>query len=113
MNPGIGFGTLAELASRTWTAVRDGLAEALSGEDLLTREGLQGLVRLARPIAPFNQPELAAPLVGLAGALLSLVLAGVAVSSLGTLLVALLALAFLLTRVYGVSLEIGALRAEG
>jgi hypothetical protein len=82
------------------------LRDEVLAEGIFSREGLVGLIRLTRPIAPFNQPQLFAPLVGLAGALLSLVLAGLAVSSVGTLLAAVLGLVLILTRVFGFSLEI-------
>ncbi|HZR80654.1 MAG TPA: hypothetical protein VFD92_06125 [Candidatus Binatia bacterium] len=99
---GIAWDTLTRSASRAWE-----MAESFSPEEWLSRDGVTAIARLTRPVEPFNQPEFAAPLVGLAGAILSLVLVGVAVSSLSTLLVALLALAFLLTRVYGFSVQFG------
>ncbi len=54
------------------------------------------------------EPEFVAPVLGIAGVLLSLLLAGVAFSSLLSMVAALLALAMMLTRFYGVSLELGA-----
>ena len=99
----VAWRTLAEAAERAWEAI----GEAFSSEDWLSRDGIRSLVRLTRPIEPFNRPEFVAPLVGLAGLVLGLVLVGVAVSSLATLLVALLALGLMLARVYGVSLEFG------
>jgi hypothetical protein len=99
----VAWRTLTEAGERAWQAV----AEGFSAEEWLSRDGLQSLVRLTRPIEPFNRPEFAAPLFGLAGAILGLVLLGVAVSSLATLLIALLALGVMLARVYGVTLELG------
>ncbi|MBM4266663.1 MAG: hypothetical protein FJ144_08640 [Deltaproteobacteria bacterium] len=95
---------LVEQVGAFWEGLRAQLPESL-----FTPQGARELVRLSHPVEPFNQPELVAPVVGLAGLLLGLVLAGVAVGALGTLLVAVIALALLLTRVYGVSLEIVAL----
>jgi hypothetical protein len=103
---GVSWGVLASLAERAWDAIAEGFAP----EEWLSRDGLRNLVRLTHPVEPFNRPEFVAPLVGLAGMLLGLVLAGVAVSSLATLVVALVALGLMLARVYGVSLEIGLAR---
>jgi hypothetical protein len=94
---------VSEAAGRAWDVV----AEGFEWEEWLSREGFTSLARMTRPIEPFNQPQFAAPIVGLAGAVLGLVLMGVAVSSLATLLIALLALGFMLARVYGVRLEFG------
>ncbi len=64
------------------------------------------VLRVLRPVEPYNTVEALAPLVGLAGALLGILLAGLALASLGTLLSSLLALGLLLTEVYGVELEL-------
>jgi hypothetical protein len=96
------------LLNGLWSAVNDALPE----DGLLSRDVVSGLVRFVHPIAPFNQPEFAAPLIGLGGVILSLMLGGVAISSFATLLVALLALGLLLTRFYGLSFEIGAFAAD-
>lgn len=84
------------------------IGEAIAPEGLFSRDAVDRLVRITYPVAPFNQPEFVAPVLGIAGVLLSLVLAGVAVSSLLSMVAALLALAMLLTRFYGVTLEVGA-----
>lgn len=84
------------------------LGEAIAPEGLFSRDAVDRLVRITYPVAPFNQPEIVAPVLGIAGVLLSLLLAGVAVSSLLSMLAALLALGMLLTRFYGVTLEVGA-----
>jgi hypothetical protein len=66
----------------------------------------QGVLSLLRPVAPFNRPGFLAPAVTV-GALLSfLLLSGVAVTALGALLTALLALYLLLVQVFGVSIEL-------
>ncbi len=102
------------LSELSWKAVVDGLSDAwralgenIAPEGVFTRDSFERLIRVSYPIAPFNQPEVLAPFVGLAGLLLSFVLAGVAATSLLSMVAALLALALLLTRFFGVSLEIG------
>ena len=107
MISGLSFSTLLELAQRAWGS----LTEGLSAEDLLSPEGLTSLARFTTPVAPFNRPEVLAPLVGLAGVVLGVLLAGAAVGSLATLLISILALALVLTRVFGVSLELVSLSA--
>ncbi|HYC21811.1 MAG TPA: hypothetical protein VEI94_03870 [Candidatus Bathyarchaeia archaeon] len=98
---------LTEQASQLFSSLRE---EAL-GERFFSIESLQGILRLTQPVAPFNQPAFIAPLVGLGGMLLGLILAGVAVSSFAALLTALLALALLLSRMFGFSVELGPLGA--
>ena len=66
----------------------------------------QGLLSLLRPIAPFNQPHILAPVVTIGALLTFLMLSGVAVAALGALLTALLALYILLVQVFGVSIEV-------
>jgi hypothetical protein len=61
---------------------------------------------LTRPVEPFDSPGFVAPLVAVAGMILGVLLTGIAIASLGSLLVSLLALALLLTRVFGISVEI-------
>jgi hypothetical protein len=89
------------------------IGEAIAPEGIFSRDAVDRLVRVTYPVAPFNQPEFVAPVLGIAGVLLSLVLAGVAVSSLLSMLAALLALAMLLTRFYGVTFEVGAAFGQG
>jgi hypothetical protein len=96
--------SLVDTATSAWST----LIEAVAPEGLFSRDAVDRLVRVTYPVAPFNQPEIVAPVLGIAGVLLSLMLAGVAVSSLLSMVAALLALAMLLTRFYGVSLEVGA-----
>jgi len=100
----VSWQNLVDTVSGAWSS----LTEAIAPEGLFSREAVDRLVRVTYPVAPFNQPEFVAPVLGIAGVLLSLVLAGVAVSSLLSMVAALLALAMLLTRFYGVSLEVGA-----
>jgi hypothetical protein len=94
---------LTEQASQLFSSLRE---EAL-GDRFFSIESLQGLMRLTQPVAPFNQPAFIAPLVGLGGMLLGLMLAGVAVSSFAALLTAILALTLLLSRMFGFSVELG------
>jgi hypothetical protein len=103
----------------TWEALLEGLNEIwftlrdqMSTDAIFSGEAARQLARLSRPVEPFNQPEILAPLAGIGGVLLGLVLSGVALASLGTLVVALLALALLLTRFYGVTLEVVALGGQ-
>lgn len=66
----------------------------------------QGLLPLLRPVAPFNRPDFLAPALTVGAIISGLVLAGVALGSLGTFLTALLALYLLLVQVFGVSIEV-------
>lgn len=66
----------------------------------------QGLLPLLRPVAPFNEPRLLAPAVTIGGLLTFVLLSGVAVTALGALLLALLALYLLLVQVFGFSIEL-------
>ena len=84
-----------EIGSQLW-----GVAEAFGAE---VRQ--QGLLSVLRPIAPFNRPTFLAPAVTVGALLTFLMLSGVAVTALGALLVALLALYILLVEVFGVSIE--------
>jgi hypothetical protein len=99
----VSWRSLVDTVSGAWSALTD----AVAPEGLFSRDAVDRLVRVTYPVAPFNQPEIVAPVLGFAGVLLSLMLAGVAVSSLLSMVAALLALAMLLTRFYGVSLEFG------
>jgi hypothetical protein len=77
-----------------------GVAEAFGLE---ARE--QGVMALLRPIAPFNRPAFMAPMVTVGALVTFLLLSGVAVTALGALLTALLALYLLLVQVFGISIE--------
>jgi len=72
----------------------------------------QGFLSLLRPVAPFNRPGFLAPAVTIGALLTFLMLSGVAVTALGALLTALLALYILLVQVFGVSIEIHPLGAS-
>lgn len=65
----------------------------------------QGVLSLLRPVAPFNRPGFLAPAVTIGALLTFLMLSGMAVTALGALLTALLALYILLVQVFGVSVE--------
>lgn len=68
--------------------------------------GELGVLPLLQPISPYAGPPLLTPLSAV-GVLLGLVVAsGVAVAALGVLLVALLALYFLVTEVLGITIEV-------
>lgn len=77
-----------------------GVADALWGE---VRE--RGILPLLQPVAPYNQSALLQPAVTIGAVLSVALLSGVAVTALGTLLVALIALYLLLVEVFGVSVE--------
>jgi hypothetical protein len=65
-----------------------------------------GYLPLLRPVTPYAGPELLSPLTAI-GVLIGLaVAAGVAIASLGALLVSLLVFHFLLTEVLGITVEI-------
>ena len=66
----------------------------------------RGLLTVLRPVAPFNRPAFLAPAVTVGALLTFLMLSGVAVTALGALLTALLALYILLVQVFGVSVEL-------
>jgi hypothetical protein len=66
----------------------------------------RGLSELLRPVDPFNRSEVLAPLVGMAGVVLMLMLSGVAVGALATTIAALMALYFLLTQVFGYDISV-------
>jgi hypothetical protein len=87
------------------------LGERLGEDPNFARAGWRDLARLGRPVAPFHRPDFVAALVGLGGIVLGILLTGVALASLGALLVSLLGLALLLTRVFGISIELDAVPA--
>ncbi len=66
----------------------------------------QGLLSVLRPVAPFNRPNFLAPAVTVGALITFLILSGVAVTALGALLTALLALYLLLVEVFGVTVEL-------
>jgi hypothetical protein len=90
------MGWLDDIGKQIW-----GVAEAFGLE---ARQ--QGLLTLLRPVAPFNRPGFLAPAVTIGALLTFLMLSGVAVTALGALLTALLALYILLVQVFGVTIEL-------
>lgn len=86
---------IEEIGNQLW-----GLLGAVSTEARET-----GLLTLLRPVAPFNRPGFLAPAVTIGALLTFLMLSGVAVTALGALLTALLALYILLVQVFGVTIE--------
>ena len=93
-----------------WKALesRFGLLADLVRSDPSAAERWQNVARLGRPVEPFDQPDFLAPLIGIAGLLAGALLCGVALVSLGSLLLSLIALGLLLTRVFGISVEVAA-----
>jgi hypothetical protein len=87
---------LEDIGGQIW-----GVAEAFGAEV----RG-QGLLSVLRPVAPFNRPNFLAPAVTVGALLTFLMLSGVAVTALGALLTALLALYLLLVEVFGVTIEL-------
>ncbi|HZP43230.1 MAG TPA: hypothetical protein VFD84_17210 [Candidatus Binatia bacterium] len=87
---------MEELSNQLWAVV-----EAFGAE---VRE--HGLLALLRPVAPFNRPAFLVPLVTVGALVGFLLLSGVAVTALGALLAALVALYLLLVEVFGVSIEL-------
>ncbi|MFN8544026.1 MAG: hypothetical protein U0807_07465 [Candidatus Binatia bacterium] len=73
--------------------------------------GTQGLLPMLEPVAPFNRPQFLAPAVAIGGLLSMILLSGLALTALGTFLLALLALWVLLVDVFGVSIELAPLGA--
>lgn len=93
--------SLLEELRRTWESLCETLVSAREAP-----VGWKEIVQLGRPVEPFDGPGLLGSVVGLAGVVAGFLLLGVALSSLGALLVSLLALGFLLHRVFGISIEI-------
>jgi hypothetical protein len=67
--------------------------------------GEQGVLPLLRPVAPFNEPAVLAPVVALSALIGVMVFAGVALSAFATLMVALLVLYLVLAEIFGYSFE--------
>jgi hypothetical protein len=65
-----------------------------------------GVLPLLAPVSPFDRPAFLAPAVALGGLVAFLLLSGVAVTALGALLLALLALYALLVEVFGFTIEV-------
>lgn len=86
----------------------DTLGDQVQGMfDAFTQERQEGgLAALVMPIDPFNRSSILAPIIGAAGVISALMLSGVAVGALATMLAALLALYFLLSRVFGYEISL-------
>ncbi len=67
--------------------------------------GEQGLLPFLRPVAPFNEPAVLAPVVAIAAVIGMFIFSGVAISAFTTLMVALLALYLVLVEIFGYSFE--------
>ena len=65
----------------------------------------QGLLPFMRPVAPFNEPAVLAPVVAVSALIGLFVFSGVAVSAFASLMIALLALYLLLAEIFGYSFE--------
>jgi len=76
------------------------------GEAFFSEVRERGVLPMLRPVAPFNRPGFMAPAVTVGGLVAALILSGVAVSALGSFVVALLALYLLLVQVFGISIEV-------
>jgi hypothetical protein len=72
----------------------------------------RGLLTFLRPVAPFNRPDFLAPVVTVGALVTFLMLSGVAVTALGTLLLAMFALYLLVVQVFGFSIEVVPLGAR-
>ena len=70
----------------------------------------QGVLPLLRPVAPFNEPAMLAPVVAISAMIGVMVFSGVALSAFATLMVALLALYLVLAEIFGYSFELVPLR---
>ena len=87
---------LEEIGVQVWT-VAEAVGREIRGE---------GMLAVLRPVAPFNRPQFLAPAVTVGALVTFLVLSGVAVTALGALLTALLALYLLVVEVFGVTVEL-------
>jgi hypothetical protein len=87
---------LEEIGAQVWT-VAEAVGREMRGE---------GMLAVLRPVAPFNRPQFLAPAVTVGALVTFLVLSGVAVTALGALLTALLALYLLVVDVFGVTVEL-------
>jgi hypothetical protein len=65
-----------------------------------------GVMPLLQPVSPWNRPSFLAPAVAIGGLLGILLLSGMAVTALGSLMLALLGLYLLLVEVFGLRFEV-------
>ena len=111
MSESTGWTSWSDGVLEWWTSLGESLGAQLGGEGSFVSRDWPALVRLGRPVEPFNRSDWVAAIVAVAGIVLAAVLTGIALASLGALLVSLLALGLLMTRVFGLSIELDALRA--
>jgi hypothetical protein len=84
--------------------IRDQMTGA--GSAFLAQVREHGVMPLLQPVAPWDRPSFLAPAVALGGLLGILLLSGMAVTALGSLMIALLGLYLLLVEVFGVRVEL-------
>ena len=96
---GISWEVLLNRLQEAWEDLSSGFLAPAPAETALS------FLRLTRPVESFGGNDLLAPIVGLAGVLTGLLAAGVALAALGTLLTSLLVLGFVLTEIFGLSIE--------
>ncbi|HKA31154.1 MAG TPA: hypothetical protein VKH82_17370 [Candidatus Binatia bacterium] len=76
------------------------------GDVVLEEVRAGGLLPLLEPAPPFNRSGLLAPAIAVGGLIAVILLSGMAVTALGSLLLALLALYLLLAHFFGLSIEL-------
>ena len=76
------------------------------GDVVLDEVRAGGLLPLLEPAPPFNRSGLLAPAIAVGGLIAVILLSGMAVTALGSLLLALLALYLLLAHFFGVTIEL-------
>ena len=92
---------------KAWLAWLEGTWESVQSQLSNASPDATDLARFVTGSGQFTSPtDFLMPLVGIAAGLAGLILAGVAVASLGTLLASLLGLGFLLTEVFGLTIEV-------
>ncbi len=94
----------------------NGMLETIYGQlrGIMTQVGRQlgeqGVLPLLRPVAPFNEPAVLAPVVAISALIGVVICTGVAISAFAALMVALLALYLVLAEIFGYSLELAPIR---
>jgi len=76
------------------------------GDVVLEEVRAGGLLPLLEPAPPFNRSGLLAPAIAVGGLIAVILLSGMAVTALGSLLLALLSLYLLLAHFFGLSIEL-------
>jgi hypothetical protein len=102
--------SVVEPLGEVWQTLEGRLGAFLGveGVDPFSGEAWRSIARIGRPVEPFDHPDFLAPLIGITGLFVGVLLCGVALASLGSLVASLIALGLLLTRVFGISVEVGA-----